>query len=81
MEDLNPDSKFLKSKGLDVEVPLFKNIANLRTFTNEDEDDFLITVCGVGGGRSIQAAEKLKKAGYSHIAWLCGGTLGWTTKN
>lgn len=41
--DLNPDSKFLKSKGLDVEVPLFKNIANLRTFTNEDEDDFLIT--------------------------------------
>lgn len=47
-------------------------------FGHFDKEDVLITTCGVGGGRSIEAAEKLKEAGYARTAWLCGGTLGWT---
>jgi rhodanese-related sulfurtransferase len=37
----------------------------------------IITACGKGGGRSAQAAEKLKQLGFSKAIFLCGGTFGW----
>ncbi len=37
----------------------------------------IITVCGKGGGRSAEAAEKLKQWGFSKAIFLCGGTFGW----
>jgi rhodanese-related sulfurtransferase len=37
----------------------------------------IITVCGKGGGRSAQAAERLQQIGFSNAAFLCGGTFGW----
>ena len=37
----------------------------------------LITTCGKGGGRSAQAAEKLKQWGFIKAIFLCGGTFGW----
>lgn len=40
------------------------------------KDQFYVTVCGKGGGRSTEAAEQLKKAGLVS-AWLCNGTSGW----
>lgn len=42
-----------------------------------DKNDFIITACGKGGGRSTQAAEKLQELGFKNAAWLCGGTFGW----
>lgn len=42
-----------------------------------DKADIIITVCGKGGGRSTQAAEKLKEMGFENSNWLCGGTFGW----
>ncbi len=41
-----------------------------------DPNTKYITVCGKGGGRSADAAEKMKAAGFKSI-WLCGGTFGW----
>lgn len=43
-----------------------------------DKNDFIITACGKGGGRSTQAAEKLKELGFKNSNWLCGGTVGWS---
>ena len=43
-----------------------------------DKKDFLITVCGKGGGGSTQAAERLHELGFRNSIWLCGGTFGWT---
>jgi rhodanese-related sulfurtransferase len=40
------------------------------------KEKMYVTVCGKGGGRSADAAEKLVQSGY-HSAWLSGGTLGW----
>jgi len=37
----------------------------------------IITACGKGGGRSAQAAEKLKQRGFIKAIFLCGGTFGW----
>jgi rhodanese-related sulfurtransferase len=37
----------------------------------------IITVCGKGGGRSAQAAERLQQIGFTNAAFLCGGTFGW----
>lgn len=37
----------------------------------------IITACGKGGGRSAQAAEKLKQWGFSKAIFLCGGTFAW----
>ena len=42
-----------------------------------DKSDFIITACGQGGGRSTQAAEKLRELGFKNSNWLCGGTFGW----
>ena len=42
-----------------------------------DKNDFVITTCGKGGGRSAQAAEKLHQLGFKNVNWLCGGTIGW----
>lgn len=39
----------------------------------------IITVCGKGGGRSAQAADLLRKAGFVNALFLCEGTLGWLT--
>lgn len=35
-----------------------------------------VTVCGKGGGRSMEGAELLAAAGLNS-SWLCGGTFGW----
>lgn len=42
-----------------------------------DKGNFIITVCGKGGGRSTQAAERLQELGFKNSNWLCGGTFGW----
>ena len=42
-----------------------------------DKNDFIITACGKGGGRSINAAKKLEVLGFENTWWLCGGTFGW----
>lgn len=42
-----------------------------------DKNDFVITACGKGGGRSTLAAEKLQELGFKNTTWLCGGTFGW----
>lgn len=42
-----------------------------------DQNDQLITVCGKGGGRSMQGAENLRAIGYKNVYWLEGGTFGW----
>lgn len=41
------------------------------------EDATVVTVCGKGGGRSEQAAEKLRALGFVSARSLCGGTLAW----
>jgi len=43
---------------------------------NFSKENLYVTVCGKGGGRSADAAEKLIQAGFNS-AWLCGGTFGW----
>jgi rhodanese-related sulfurtransferase len=45
-------------------------------FIHFSKENLYITVCGKGGGRSADAAEKLRQSGLSS-AWLCGGNLGW----
>lgn len=42
-----------------------------------DKNDYLITACGKGGGRSNQAAQKLEELGFKNSTWLCGGTFIW----
>ena len=42
-----------------------------------DSNDYLITVCGKGGGRSMKGAENLRAMGYKNVFWLEGGTFGW----
>lgn len=41
------------------------------------KSDLIITACGKGGGRSAEAAEKLRKLGFTKAIYLCGGTFGW----
>ncbi len=41
------------------------------------KESIIITACGKGGGRSAEAAEKLKQLGFSKTIYLCGGTFGW----
>lgn len=45
------------------------------------KSDYLITACGKGGGRSAEAAEKLKLFGFTNARWLCGGTFAWIENN
>lgn len=65
-------------------IPGAINIATLdieMTTQLFDKNDYLITACGKGGGRSIEAAEKLKSFGFKNVAWLCGGTFAWIENN
>lgn len=52
----------------------------IETFSNElskkFRNNFVITACGKGGGRSETAASLLQQMGIS-ARWLCGGTFGW----
>lgn len=41
-----------------------------------DKQDLVVTACGKGGGRSEEAAEKLKQFGVNAV-FLDGGTVGW----
>ncbi len=41
------------------------------------QDRFIITVCGKGGGRSLQAANLLRENGHPDAFHLCDGYLGW----
>ena len=40
-------------------------------------DKVAVTVCGKGGGRSAEAAARLRAAGLQNVVWLEGGTIGW----
>lgn len=42
-----------------------------------NKDATVFTVCGKGGGRSAQAAARLKEMGFKNSFYVCGGTLGW----
>lgn len=41
--EMNPDNKFVSSKGADLSLPLFKNINNLHTYQDSNENDALLT--------------------------------------
>ena len=36
-----------------------------------------VTRCGKGGGRSAEAAARLRALGLHETVWLEGGTIGW----
>lgn len=40
----------------------------------------IVTNCGKGGGRSIEAAQRLRDNGWTHTQWLEGGYLAWKEK-
>ena len=40
-----------------------------------------VTVCGKGGGRSTEAAARLRALGLHETLWLEGGTIGWFEAN
>jgi rhodanese-related sulfurtransferase len=40
-------------------------------------DRFIVTVCGKGGGRSLQAANLLRENGRPDALYLCDGYMGW----
>jgi len=42
------------------------------------EADLVVTACGSGGGRSMQAAQLLRDHGIDS-KWLCRGTFGWVS--
>lgn len=42
-----------------------------------DSGEFIITVCGKGGGRSESAAIFLRNTGHSRTYYLEGGTMGF----
>lgn len=57
-----------------INIPL----DNIRTLANTlNKQDYIITACGKGGGRSSQAADLLFLRGFENAKWLCGGTFGW----
>lgn len=56
-----------------IHIPLDELGTAAINFSNEK---MYVTICGKGGGRSADAAEKLKQSGYQSV-WLCGGNLGW----
>ncbi|HVZ56594.1 MAG TPA: MFS transporter [Chitinophagaceae bacterium] len=39
--------------------------------------EYVLTVCGKGGGRSAEGANLLKQAGYANARYVCEGTAGW----
>ena len=57
-----------------INIPLVE----LENRSNElSKQSLIITACGKGGGRSAEAAEKLKQRGFTKAIFLCGGTFGW----
>lgn len=64
----------------DKHIPGATNIplGELESRSNElSKHALIITACGKGGGRSAEAAEKLKQQGFTKAIFLCGGTFGW----
>ncbi len=57
-----------------INVPLDELEAHLDELSSREH---VVTVCTKGGGRSEQAASKLRQAGLRHARALCGGTLAW----
>ena len=57
-----------------IHIPL-ANVLEL--LTQVDSDTLVFTACGKGGGRSTEAATKLRENGIAKAKWICGGTLGW----
>lgn len=56
-------------------------LAPLETqLTSLSKKQTIITVCGKGGGRSAEAANRLRALGYQAY-WLCGGTVEWLEGN
>jgi MFS family permease len=43
-------------------------------------DALVVTVCGKGGGRSVQAADQLRARGFTSARSLCGGTQAWLAR-
>lgn len=43
-------------------------------------DQPLVTICGKGGGRSAEAAQRLRALGFVSARSLCGGTVGWQAR-
>ena len=56
-----------------VNIPLPLLEKEIMHFSKEN---FYITACGKGGGRSAEAAELIVMSGYVST-WLCNGTFGW----
>lgn len=53
-------------------------LGELESRSNElPKQALIITACSKGGGRSAEAAEKLKQQGFTEAIFLCGGTFGW----
>jgi rhodanese-related sulfurtransferase len=40
----------------------------------------VVTICGKGGGRSAEAAQRLRALGFITARSLCGGTAGWQAR-
>lgn len=40
-----------------------------------------VTICGKGGGRSVEGADMLRRSGHPDAFWLEGGTNGWLAQN
>ena len=57
-----------------INIPLGQLLEQARTWSKRER---VITVCAKGGGRSAQAAQLLRDAGFGRTWWLCGGTMGW----
>ncbi len=56
-----------------INLPI-ENISD--EISDKFKNNFVITACGKGGGRSEIAASLLQQTGIS-ARWLCGGTFGW----
>lgn len=70
----NPEEYIEKHIPAAINIPLSDLEAHSKDFS---KDSIIITVCGKGGGRSAQAAELLKRLGYTNANYLCCGTFGW----
>lgn len=60
-----------------INIPLNELSTSIQNFS---QNDFIVTVCGKGGGRSEKAAEYLFQNGFKKVKWLCGGTKSWQDK-
>jgi rhodanese-related sulfurtransferase len=70
----NPDEYAEKHIPGAINIPLSK--LEIRSM-GLSKQTLIITVCGKGGGRSAQAAEKLKQLGFVKAIFLCDGTFLW----